>query len=74
MKWQKRSVVYLTTIHGNDPRYQVLANGTKEIPQLAGSLNATWYTATPVSNGDGPPAPEVEMVEESQRGEREDED
>lgn len=50
--------------------------GTKEIPELNGKFSATWYTGAsqPSTTTDGSHAPEVEMVEEAQRGEREDED
>jgi len=50
---------------------QVLAMGTKDIPNLAGSISATWYNPSVDSNGGG----EVEMVEDgARRGDHDEED
>ena len=54
---------------------QALAQGTKEIPNFSGNLNATWFIETTSSSEKGmSSSQEIEMVEESQRGDRDDDE
>ena len=50
--------------------------GTKEIPDLAGPISATWYTpAESYGNGVGLGGHEIDMVEdEARRGDHDEED
>ena len=52
---------------------KVLAAGTQEIPELAGKINATWYNA-PAPVASSASTNEVEMLEEAQRGERDEDE
>jgi len=55
-----------------DGTSQVLAVGTKDIPNLAVGISATWHAPTGESNGGGG---EVEMVEDdARRGDHDEED
>ena len=58
---------------------KVLALGTKEIPQLEGKINATWYSAAPAPSSFAPTSTqesgnEVDMAEETHRGDREEDE
>ena len=52
--------------------FKVLAMGTRDIPQIAGTISATWYT--PPSESNGGAGQEVEMVEDDARRGDHDED
>ncbi|WVF65897.1 hypothetical protein IAT40_000634 [Kwoniella sp. CBS 6097] len=58
------------TYPARDMAEKVLAMGTKDIQNLSGGINVSWYTAAPTESH----APEVEMTEDEVRGERDDED
>lgn len=60
---------------------QVMAQGTNELPEYAGKINATWYQTTvsyPTNGNESTEESgahhEVEMSEETHRGEREDDE
>ncbi|WVQ93532.1 hypothetical protein IAU59_000606 [Kwoniella sp. CBS 9459] len=58
------------TYPARDMAEKVLSMGTKDIPNLSGGINVSWYSAAPTESH----APEVEMTEDEVRGDRDDED
>lgn len=59
-----------------------MAQGTTDIPEYAGKINASWYGAAPITSGMGSNGTstsnsggqEVEMAEETHRGDRDDDE
>lgn len=53
---------------------QALAMGTKDIPNVTSSIQATWHTAPAAEAGHEHAGQDVEMVEDQRRGDMEEDD